>query len=203
MNNPKRNKGIRPRSVNTRDTIPKFLIVCEGERTEPNYFKSFRVPTQPNIIRIDIYGTGYNTVSLVNEAIRKHNEDGSYDQVWCVFDKDSFPDEDFNKAIHLAKAQNFYVAYSNEAFELWYLLHFIYCDAAISRSTYSERLNQYLLTPYKKNNREMYAILHDYQPTAITNASKLLNNYNNHNPAKDNPCTTVHHLVQELNKYIR
>jgi hypothetical protein len=35
---------------------------------------------------------------------------------------------------------------------------------------------------------------------AIRNAANLLKSYDPHNPAKDNPCTTVHILVQELVK---
>ena len=37
----------------------------------------------------------------------------TYDQYWVVFDKDDFPDEDFNLAIQEAKAEGFQVAWSN------------------------------------------------------------------------------------------
>lgn len=30
------------RNVNIRPTLRTFLILCEGERTEPNYFRGFR-----------------------------------------------------------------------------------------------------------------------------------------------------------------
>ena len=43
-----------------------FLIVCEGEKTEPNYFRSF--PVNKNLIRLDIKGEGKNTKSLVEKA---------------------------------------------------------------------------------------------------------------------------------------
>ena len=39
----------------------------------------------------------------------------------------------------------------------------------------------------------------EHQPRAIKNACKLLSIYEPHNPEKDNPCTTVHLLVEELN----
>jgi hypothetical protein len=88
------------------------LIVCEGERTEPAYFGSFRVPK--DIVSISVRGLGYNTVSLVQEAIKlKSNED--YDQVWCVFDRDSFPVQNFNNALQIAERNDIRVAYSNEA----------------------------------------------------------------------------------------
>jgi hypothetical protein len=33
-------KAAKKRKENTRSKIVRFLIVCEGERTEPNYFKA-------------------------------------------------------------------------------------------------------------------------------------------------------------------
>ena len=49
----------------------------------------------------------------------------------------------------------------------------------------------------------MYDDLIDKQNTAIKNAENLLKQYNPQNPAKDNPSTTVHLLVKELNRFIR
>ena len=85
--------------------LRRFLIVCEGVKTEPNYFKKF--PEKPEVFdRIDIYGTGYNTISLVNEAIRLKTEAQKkrepYIEVWCVFDKDDFSVDQFMATIILA-----------------------------------------------------------------------------------------------------
>ena len=66
-----------------------------------------------------------------------------YNQVWCVFDMDSFKAH-FSNAISSAKAKEFKVAYSNEAFELWYLLHFSFHDADLSRQQYGEKLTKFL-----------------------------------------------------------
>ena len=64
-------------------------------------------------------------------------------------------------------------------------------------------LTQRLGKLYRKKSKEMYAILEDRQPAAIRHAERLLASYGpEHNPEKDNPCTTVHLLVQELNRYI-
>ena len=61
-----------------------------------------------------------------------------FDRVWVVFDKDDF--NDFNEAIALAGRKGFMAGWSNEAFELWYLLHFVYLDSAISRADYITKL---------------------------------------------------------------
>jgi len=182
------------RRKNFKSTRVRFLIVCEGEKTEPNYFNSFRVP------KCVVIGVGANTVSLVKKAIELKSKD-SYEQVWCVFDRDSFPVQNFNNALALAKKNKIEVAYSNEAFELWYILHFHYHDAATSRDDYKQILSQRLGFTYQKNDPTMYDSLSSRQDDAIRNAARLLNFYVNRTPASDNPSTTVHILVQELNNH--
>ena len=98
---------------------PTILIVCEGENTEPSYFSQFRLATAT----IKPIGEGYNTISLVNRANELSHEK-QYEQVWCVFDKDDFNNNDFNNAILMAQSKGFGIAYSNQAFEYWLILHF-------------------------------------------------------------------------------
>lgn len=110
-----RKGGYQQRRVNIREPIQRFLIVCEGEKTEPLYFEGFRVPT----VHIEIEGMGRDPRTVVNRAIALYNQD-TYDQVWCVFDRDDVPPELFNQAIQLANGNSIKVAYSNQVFELWY-----------------------------------------------------------------------------------
>lgn len=190
--------GYRSRAVATRDPRERFLIVCEGEQTEPNYFRAFRVPRDVITVR----GCGENTVSLVRHAIRLRNEaSGAYDQVWCVFDRDSFPLGHFNDALALAFKEKIEVAYSNEAFELWYLLHFDYYHTGLTRQDYCIRLHDLLGHRYEKNSDVIYEELLERQRIAVRNAQKLLSSYQPHRPAHDNPVTTVHKLVEQLNRW--
>ena len=46
-----------------------YLIVCEGEKTEPNYFKAFQKHLPPKIQTIKIVGEGKNTINVVESAI--------------------------------------------------------------------------------------------------------------------------------------
>lgn len=195
-------RGYSPRQVGTRELKERFLIVCEGSKTEPNYFRSFRVPK--NVVEVDVHGFGEDPSRLVRSATDLKNKDGDdYDQIWCVFDRDSFPLENFNNAISSARSQGFSVAYSNEAFELWYILHFEYLNTGIPRKDYIRKLSLLLGKKYEKNSETIYNELLDKQPTAIRNAKKLLTEYAPPVPAKDNPSTTVHLLVQELNRFIQ
>lgn len=184
-----------------------FLIVCEGEKTEPNYFKSFPVDT--NVIKLDIKGEGKNTKSLVEKAIELKNDSefDETDRFWCVFDRDNNPKnpndaQNLNAAINIAQNNGIKVAYSNDAFELWYLLHFHYYNAAISRKDYQNMLTKLLGHKYEKNSDTIYEELKDKQQDAIKHAKRLLQEYDRPNPETDNPSTTVHLLVEELNSFI-
>ncbi len=201
---PQGERTSRERLVDSQEVLQRFLIVCEGSKTEPNYFSGFRVPQ----LVVDAVGTGMNTVSLVDEAIRLKREKEAeaqqrgrspYDQIWCVFDRDSFPADSFNSAIHKAEVAGFQVAYTNEAFELWYLLHFDDHRAALSRSQYGDILGKCLKHKYHKNSPTMCAELQSRQTEAIQRAKSLLAEYGaNPNPQQDNPCTKVHLLVKAL-----
>ena len=125
---------------------PLILIVCEGENTEPSYFKQFQLSSA------EIIGTGFNTLTLVNRAI-KLSKEKKYDQVWCVFDADPKPEnskhaDNFNEAINLAESKKLSVAYSNQAFEYWLILHFDdHQGGGMNRADYDTKLNK-LLKPF-------------------------------------------------------
>ncbi len=193
---------------------PTILIVCEGGNTEPSYFRQFRLSTAV----IKSVGTGYNTVSLVTRAIQLATGH-TYDQVWCVFDKDDFSANDFNNAIAMAEAQGFGVAYSNQAFEYWLILHFDdHQGGSMHRSSYGRKLNR-LLRPHNISYRneedklidEVFFELLDgtdeqtgkeRKRLAIERAKKNYNHRDHHNPAIEESSTTVFRLVEELLKYV-
>lgn len=193
-------RGYTDRKVETRELRQIFLIICEGEKTEPNYFMSFRVST--TVKKIDVRGFGYNPSKLVQEA-KELKAQGDYDQIWCVFDRDDWPKQDFNNAIANAEREGFQVAYSNEAFELWYVLHFEFLNTGLPRKDYIDKLEKLLGYKYKKNSATIYEEIENRQSIAIKHAKSLLKQYNHPNPVNDNPSTTVHLLVEELNKFIR
>ena len=194
----RRQRGSLRRIVDTRPVRERFLIICEGAKTEPNYFKAFRVPMD---VQVSIIGLGEDPLTLVRSAA-KFNEQDSYDQVWCVFDRDSWPPDKFGNAINSAIAKGFNVAYSNEAFELWYVLHYEFLNAGIPRKDYIDKMTLHLGKPYLKNSQDIYDELISRQATAIRNAKNLLALYTPINPMQDNPSTTVHELVESLNNFL-
>ena len=201
-------KFSRDIKTGTKEQLPIILIVCEGERTEPNYFNQFEVTN----IKIESRGIGDNTKRLVEYAISE-SQTNDYDQVWCVFDRDSFPKDNLNSAVQSAQNNNFGIAYSNESFELWYILHFEFLNSQITRDQYIKKLNDIFKSKkdegfpdsYKKNDPDIYRILKPYQHTALKNAKNLSKHYESESKpssATQCPVTYVYKLVEELNKWI-
>ena len=191
-----------------KETREFFLIICEGKKTEPNYFEGYKKELPKFVINLEICGGCGNTRSLIchaetRNATRKRVYGVGYDQIWLVFDKDDFPPSRFNDTILMAESHGWKCAYSNEAFELWYLLHFEYCNTGISRQQYFKKLEKYIGT-YEKNDPNIYDRLKELntQKRAIRWANKLYNLYDHRQIANEKPSTTVHKLVEELNKFI-
>lgn len=193
---------------------PTILIVCEGKNTEPSYFNQFRLTSAT----IKPVGEGYNTISLVNRAIQIANQT-SYEQVWCVFDKDDFDSVDFNDAILLADANGFGIAYSNQAFEYWILLHFNdHQGGGMHRDEYNDKLNKSLKEfnisyDGKKSKIVTEGIFElldgidektgkERKMLAIERAEKIYDGLDNNNPANEESSTTVFRLIRELLKYL-
>ncbi len=148
-----------------------------------------------------------NTDSLVKEAVRLRDEaqqkGAPFSDVWCVFDRDSFPQAQLDRAFQLAKKNHFEVAWANEAFELWYLLHFQFLDTGISRAEFPSRLTKLMGVKYEKSDREIYSRLHKRQSDAIRNARNLLKAHRDRRETPErnfNPSTNVHELVEFLNE---
>ncbi len=209
----RRGEPILERAEPVKIEKPVILIVCEGRNTEPSYFRQFKLASA----HIKAVGDGNNTVSLVNQAIQL-NTAGKYEQVWCVFDKDDFSANDFNNAIAMATAQGFLVAYSNQSFEYWLILHFEdHQGGAMNRSDYEGKINRYINpldanydgTDSKIITDDFFELLNAkdeqtgqfrYQ-LAIQRAERNYNQWDHASPANEESTTTVFKIVEEILKY--
>lgn len=202
--NPRHERSLKRHSC-YRDIKQSFLIICEGVNTEPDYFNAFRLTSAS----VKALGKGLNTIKLVQEAVIVRNEERrkghNFDQYWVVFDKDDFSNHDFNEAIRLAESNGFQVAYSNQAFEYWFLLHFNIYRGYIHRNDYEQMLSQQMKVKYSKKDNfttKIYGMLLPYQPEAISRARKILAEFGSTPPSQAVSSTTVFRLVEELNRFI-
>ena len=194
-------KWQRGRKTEKRRNLRRILILCEDEKSSRDYFEQF--PHNKDQVEIECVGTGRNTDSLMEDAltrIQAAKKAGlGYSKVWVVFDKDSFPWRNFNRALDLArKHKEIFPCWSNECFELWYLLHFNYRDTPIGRGELKKEVSKKLERKYDKADASVFDELLPKMPTALRNAGKLeLENSKAGSPTQ-NPSTQVHLLVKSL-----
>lgn len=112
------------------DERARFVILCEGELTEPLYLKAFAALQEVRrIATLDVHGMGYEPRRLVEEArAMKHNERrqrAGATEYWCVFDVEA-PRRHarLDEAVRMARDNGINVAISNPCFELWLVLHY-------------------------------------------------------------------------------
>lgn len=203
--------GILPYAVETRDKQRTFLIVCEGQ-TEQLYFKSFPVVTA-TVKPVPLGCSKQTLVDCVKEIV----DNEQFDEVWCVFDMDFKPGvngqfQEFDNAIKSAVNSGFFCAYSNDAFELWFALHYHYYDQQNHRTFYFERLSEFWNVNYETEGKKYaYAskiyekLLKDgaSQKDAIARARSLVQLHIGKAPHNMNPVTMVFELVEKLNAHLR
>lgn len=200
--NPRKEHDVR-RRAGFKLTKKTFLIVCEGENTEPEYFNAFRLTSAT----VKAVGKGLGTMSLVKEAIAIREEarrkGKNFDFCWLVFDKDDY--NDFDEAIAFARENGFKVSYSNQAFELWFLLHFKLYKGPLNRSRYASLLTKHLGMEYSMKSgfaATLYNIIKPFQDSAIKNAQILMEETKDIKPSMAESSTTVHELVMKLNEFV-
>jgi hypothetical protein len=225
-------------------SIYNFVIFCEDDVSEPDYFESFRKDQvvivtahrgqkhkRLNVEKAIAYCVENGLIKYIKGVPTPMFEEGF--QVCCVFDRDRNREEEanildetsFNTSIKLAHDLSINVAWSNDAFEIWVLLHVEDIEGKEAelthRDTYYEKLVAYfksLQAPPEILQRKLAGanfsydsiksrkvfipvvlpILKSKTQIAIERAKKL-EALHTHKPFHERvPCTTVHHLVLQL-----
>jgi len=199
----------------------RYYIFCEGQQTEPLYFVGFKKliednPIYKDMVLIEIEPCQAETMRVIGMAERyvKKNKIQK-GQIWCVYDKDSFPADDFNGVVNRAENLNkensqlqYHTAWSNECIEFWFLLHFAYYTANNHRGEYIAFLNDQFrelgIGKYQKNMKDIFDILMEEgdPKLAVRYARRIINNSKRNAPAEIAPGTKVYELVEELVKYL-
>ena len=190
-----------------------ILIVCEGQ-TEEWYFSKFPVISL-SVKCVNLQGQ--SKMSLVKATQEILEEEGfTFDEVWCVFDMDVNTNRDFtlfDKSIAKAKSLGYNVAYSNDCFELWLLLHYKDIQSTQNREYYYEQLGKCFKMNYVKNGKKidfckkLYTLLQEddnsSEAQAIVRAEKLYLRQKHLPYHQQKPVTLVYQLVRLLNEYKR
>ncbi|MBW1700308.1 MAG: RloB domain-containing protein [Deltaproteobacteria bacterium] len=182
------------------------LIVCEGGKTEPNYFNELKKAFRLSNANIKVCGLGSDPLSVVNFAIEAFREEPEFDRVYCVFDRDrhtTYPAAlDKIRHIRLGRKSKIFAIPSVPCFEFWLLLHFTHTtrpfDAPPGDSicfTVIEELKKYLPV-YQKGDQDIFNKTRDKLDDAIINARRVKQFHQT--SGTKNPSTEVHTLVEYL-----
>lgn len=203
-NEPWQIRNERKRKKNELPCRKRYLICSEG-KTESIYFGRYKSSTGPIVVALD---KSDHKVSLVKKVIEEKNKrikegefDVNIDEVWVVLDRDAQPLNKldkayFNDTLTLAASHDISVAYSNDAFELWYLLHYQDLQSATHRNQLLKMLAKHTNGKHIKPYENLYKEIRSCRPMAIKRAKNLLEL--GIPPERANPSTTVHLLVEKL-----
>lgn len=201
----------KPRSAATyrrkgpvREPYDLVLIVCEGEKTEPEYFTGLKQAYRLSSANIRISpAEGSDPVSIVKYALESGHE---FDRVFCVFDRDGH--QNYQQALDrvanspLGRKGKLIAITSIPCFEIWVLLHFGYTTASFVVSGGRSACDNVIrairehMPEYEKALAGLYERLQPRADHAVTNGNRLARH--NRDTRSENPATRVHELVAYL-----
>lgn len=211
-----RRKDLERRRA-TKNERKRVLIICEGEKTEPLYFRrlisSFGLSTAD--IRICGKECGSDPLSVVKYGESCLNNDNDFDFMSLVFDRDAH--QTYGRALekikclkgkHKFRRTSINAITSNPCFEFWFLMHL-----TVSSKPYSvigckssadcliDDLMKYkIFENYSKSVCNYFDEIIDKIEDAIVNSKRLLEGREEEAKNKHylNPSTFVHELVKIL-----
>jgi hypothetical protein len=187
---------------------PRALVVCEGAKTEPNYFGWLRNElgiNRANVVIADKKG-GLDPKSLVEYAIDEYNKERDFDHVYCVFDRDKHTTYqgalDKIRSVQIRGRSKIHAITSVPCFEFWLLLHFTYTTSQYFAPLDASNCDLVILDlqrhipGYEKGSKDFLPYIADKTDDAIRNAKQLETFHLT--SGTDNPSTKVYELVEYL-----
>lgn len=219
---PKSGKDLKRRSA-FRKERDRVLIVTEGSKTEPDYFRRLINELGLTTAKVVIVGDGGSApISVVEDAQKRLAQDDDFEQIYCVFDRDRH--STYEQALQafdgLAGSKGFkdkvvLAIPSVPCFEFWYLLHVSDSrkpyEAAATGGSPGHALVADLckldgIGKYEKSGCEsFYDAIRPSRETAIQRAEAFLKAASAEGAREyfENPSTRVHLVVRGLQKIAR
>lgn len=220
-NSPKeRQKKQLERKQGRRASYDRILIISEGSKTEPNYFREIRAAYRLHTANVEVRPSELGTAPIqvvqyaqdlfISGDSHKNIQPRAFEKVFAVFDRDSH--ESYHQALALAESLNgklkndakqlitFQAIASVPSFELWLLLHFEDVLAPLQRDEVFRRLRQYIPN-YEKGANNTFANTSQAIAIATERAERLAERFSAHTDPE--PFTAIVELVQLLTKLRR
>lgn len=182
-----------------------ILLVVEGE-TEQIYFSQVRAARHASGITITPRLAKHSSVNYILKTALEEYESGVYDEIWCVFDRDTIVRDGLGEEalgmLEKAHALGIRFAESYPSFEVWFYLHFAMPHPHyLSQWTLIEDLRQFVPRYGKEqawlSGGDLYRLLKPRESTAMAN-SVLLAAHNAACPSEGNSACSVHLLMADV-----
>jgi hypothetical protein len=214
---PKSGKDLKRRAA-FRQERDRVLIVTEGSKTEPDYFRRLIEELRLTTAKVVIVGDGGSApISVVEDAIKWLSQDDDFEQVYCVFDRDRHVsyDQALQTLNGLAGSKGFKAKVvlaipSVPCFELWCLLHVSDSRKPYEAAATGGSPGQSLLADlckkdefinYEKSGCDaFFETIKPLRETAIQRAESFLEAAKSEGAREyfENPSTRVHLIVKGL-----
>lgn len=187
-----------------RDERQCILIVCEGEKTEVNYF--IKLKQTLRLTSVDIKIEHRDTAALRVVKYAKQLKEGrenslfsAYDKIWCVVDVEYPPQTSLDQAVIYAIEHQIDLIMSNPCFEYWLILHFEKTCSHMTAKQALERLKK-RLPGYSKNDISWFDEIYQNTRKAIKHAKAILkeNKWETESLKNCNSATHVQKIVEYL-----
>ena len=170
-----------PAGIFGKERIP-ILYFLRGSADGTIIFEGFKryieeSPIYRDMVLIEIEPCQAETMRVIGKAekyVKKNKLEKG--QIWCVYDKDSFPAKDFNGVVHRTE----YIKFLNDKFQ----------ELGIGK--------------YQKNMKNIFDVLMNAgsPKLAIRYAKRIIKDGEGKTPTEITPGTTVYELVEGLAKYL-
>lgn len=203
-----RRRDLFDRKTHKRDAR-LFIIVVEGETTEPSYFQALddnKLIIKSRVIPYVVPPENGKSAPkyLISNAEIAKTECGPLsprDEIWIVFDVDEHSGssriEQIHSALHDIETQKWFVALSNPCFEVWLLLHVTDdLEGITDYGASAEDKLRITLGAYSKSNTPAQCLDLNAIQSAITRAREIDTDPNS--PIPELPGTRVYRLVERL-----
>ncbi len=193
------------RRTGVRNVARRILIVCEDDKSSPNYFRAIIQKYRLSAAAV-VVGSGHQTqpIQVVDLAIERRErakestQETPFDETWCVIDGEY--GKKIANARARANAKNIKLAISTPCFEYWVLLHFKQTSnagpdcKAVMRSLFEH------IPDYEKGKCDFENVVqHVKDASQYAHLCRKQGLAAHPHPEDQNPCSELFKLIKSLN----
>lgn len=193
----------------------RYLVVTNGEVTEPQYFKGLEKELSDVVIEVRSFRRDPSTLAEIASGLKdSESRSGSgskgtpvdgFRKIYVVTDVDDYTSQQLQKARRICKEAGMEFVISNPCFEVWLIDHLMACPISCCNSSAAQDKAAELGIVYGSRNKHVsYEMLCGKSGTACENASRHNTDELNRKRARLDktdfaPWTDMPNLIKKVN----